>query len=57
MFKREMWFMWAMTVGMIVLGFVAALIVPSYIGRTRIKACERGGGTWNAEQHACVARR
>ena len=35
MFKREMWFMLMMTFGMIVLGFVMALIVPMLLRLTR----------------------
>ncbi len=46
--------MLTMTVGMIVIAFLAALVVPTYIGRARITACEKSGGTWDHDRHACV---
>jgi len=54
MFKFEVRLMWALLIGPIILGLLAALVLPLYLGRARIRNCEKAGGTWNHEQSVCV---
>ena len=54
MFKREVLFMWRSLVVLAVLTLLAAFLVPPYLGRARIRNCEKAGGTWNHEQSVCV---
>jgi len=43
-------------IALIVLTILAALVIPTYLGRARIRACEQRGGRWVAGQ-GCQARR
>lgn len=56
MFEREAWLM-MLPLAMIVLGLLAALIVPIFFGRARIgAACQHEGGTWIVG-HGCEIQR
>ena len=55
MFRRETWVMWAMPPVLAVIASLAALVVPSYLGRARIAACEKSGRAWDTARHKCAA--
>jgi len=53
-FERESWVMLGFVAGPLLLGILAAMVVPYLLHKGDVNRCMRSGGKYNDEKQVCV---
>ena len=54
-FKRESWVMLGFVAGPLLLGILAAMVMPYWLHEADVKRCVGSGGKYDEERQVCVS--